>query len=432
MKQFLTVRMLIVVVLAMALGLNACKKDEETTGPGPGPSPTQKGSGRVGFTYNTGSGDQTLTISGNGQWPPSGEGVASALSSDGKTLNLVAYKQTSSKIRETAGARFSFLYLVIYDPNGIRPGLFTGEGEAGIGIDIDTSAVDSLAYRPVSGSSSLTIDSVSSSRFVGRFSGTFQRLSDGATMTVTNGTIEANLGSGLFLGGDDGGNGGGGGGGGGPFDFPLPDVGNVGGVLGVANTISSAGGMNFEYKIGFAAFFGASTSDYVYAGNVSVNSTNLDTMMTAAGPVYMIPSSRNPSTQPNVTFDGSSSASFSVAGSGSVTAFNASVTAPTLSVIQTPAPNSTVSRSTNLNVTWNGTGADTVMVMVFDQQGHSVVKSRLPNTGNVTISASEMSNFVAGSGFVQVVKYRYAVHAAGGKNYILVAETISMSIVTFN
>jgi hypothetical protein len=202
--------MLVVIVLALALGLVACKKDEETTGPGPGPSPVQKGSGTVGFTYNTGSGNQTVNITGNGQWPPTGQGVASAMSSDGKRLDLVAYNQTSSKISQTAGARFTFLYIRLSSSSPIGTGLYTGEGEAAIGIDIDTAAVDSLAYFPSPGASSLTIDSISSSRFVARFSGTFIRPSDGHTMTVTNGSIAVNLGSGLFLGEDDGGGNGGG------------------------------------------------------------------------------------------------------------------------------------------------------------------------------------------------------------------------------
>lgn len=206
-----------------------------------------------------------------------------------------------------------------------------------------------------------------------------------------------------------------------PFDFPVPDVDNIGGMVGVAGIVSGS----LTVPTGFGAFFAADQQTLVYGGNVTINGTALDTLSGA----YFKASGLS------VNFNGSSTVNVAVAGSGSVTAWNDNITAPSASSITGPAANAAVTKTSGLTVTWNGTGGTDSVIVIAQSSGSSgtpSVKSGLANNGSVTFSASELSGIPNGNGLITLVKYRYKVVASGGKNYVLVAETIHYLNVTFN
>lgn len=220
-------------------------------------------------------------------------------------------------------------------------------------------------------------------------------------------------------------NGEGGGEGGSPFDFPLPDIAGVDGAIGVVHLNSAAYG-DFDYAIG--VFEGATANSFVYGGAVSVNSNAVDSMIFGSNVFYLGFLSTGA-----VSFDNSSTTSFSVTGAGSVPAFNGSIIAPVISQLTAPANNATVPTSSSLSVTWDGTGADSIVVVVANaSNGKSISKQGLPNSGSYSVSAVEMATLGAGQGIVHVVKYRYNLVTAGSKQYVILAESDSFAFVTLN
>jgi hypothetical protein len=106
--------------------------------------------------------------------------------------------------------------------------------------------------------------------------------------------------------------------------------------------------------------------------------------------------------------------------------------APTVSHLTAPANNAAVSRSSNLTITWDGTGADSVLIVVADNGGHVIAQQGLTNNGSYTVSASALAGMDAGFGTVHVTKYRYNIVTAGSKHYAVVMESDSFAFITFN
>ena len=270
---------------------------------------------------------------------------------------------------------------------------------------------------------SATVSVASYTMTVGGGGATHTQGTNSSAFSVTS--IGGGYGSSPNLGQENGGNGGSGGGGGTGFlDFPIPDVGNVGGILICQNVSSNYGGISFDYTSGTAFFFGSSTSDLIYGGTVMLNDKTLDTMSYGGYLTY--------GGNANVTYDGSSPANFSVSGAGSVPAFNASITAPTKTTITAPVMNATISRASNLDITWDGTGADSLIIVVAGNSGGNITKTGVVNDGSLTISSSELSGIAAGSGIITVVKYKFVIHTEGTKNYTVIAQTYQYVAVTFN
>jgi hypothetical protein len=212
----------------------------------------------------------------------------------------------------------------------------------------------------------------------------------------------------------------------------LPNIANVGGILGALDVVTSYGGYVVEVKIALAGFYAAAAHTTVYAGAVTANSTALDTAMSSGNVYYMAPSEAHPLNQPVIHFADTAVVNFVVAGSGSITGFSASMNTIAPAAITSPGLLDSASKSANLTVTWTGaSAADSVMLFVIDASSHAITKMGLPNTGTYTIQASEMAGFVAGSGEVILVKYHYTVVTKNAVNYALVAETMSTAVVKF-
>lgn len=140
----------------------------------------------------------------------------------------------------------------------------------------------------------------------------------------------------------------------GPFTFPTLGVSNLKGLL---LTTPEDGGT------ALALFFGSSTSQLIYAGDVSVNSNTLDTINFSGQVLYgMSPLS-------GVNFDGSAH-SWTVAGGSGIPAFSGSVNSPNgTPTITSPTGGAIVPRNQDLTITWTGTGSDSAFITVGDAQG---------------------------------------------------------------
>lgn len=215
----------------------------------------------------------------------------------------------------------------------------------------------------------------------------------------------------------------------------LPNLPPVSGVLGALDLATIYSGHTYDVKFGMAGFYASvGSSSTIYAGDVKVNGSSLDTLMSGANVFYLAPTSKNPLGGPVIHFADTSVANFVVAGSGPITGFSASINTPSPAVITFPGLTDSVSKSANFTIMWTGaSSADSVMVIAMDgSMQHTFSKIGAPNTGSYTIQASDMSSFTAGEGgTVVLVKYRYTVTNQGGKNYALVAETINTATVKF-
>lgn len=206
-----------------------------------------------------------------------------------------------------------------------------------------------------------------------------------------------------------------------PFDFPIPNLGPIDGIVGVADVITKLGGglPPVETPTAFAAF-GANLQTLIYGGAVTVNGTALDTMQFDSQILYF----KTPLT---IAFDGSSTSSFNIAGAGTVPAFTDNIVNPAASFVTNPTANSSVSKSAALNVQWDHTGgSDSIMVTISSFAGGTpIVKSGLPNTGSVSISAAEMGTLANGSASLTLAKFRYKLKTVSSKTYVIFAETIA-------
>lgn len=218
--------------------------------------------------------------------------------------------------------------------------------------------------------------------------------------------------------------------------FPVPSVADIGGVFGVVDLPITVSGFTVESKIAFGGFYSGTSSSgtLVYGGDVKIGTISMDTSVSGSNTLYSLPGKHLTSTSPTVAFDGTTVATFTMAGgSGGITAFTASVTPPVPSSITAPVANATLSHSSAQAITWDhATGTDTVLVYATDANGHQAVKNGLvASAGTVTLSTTDLASF-SGNGIIMVVKYRYAITAHGGKNYAVIGETAGIVNVTWN
>ena len=175
-------------------------------------------------------------------------------------------------------------------------------------------------------------------------------------------------------------------------------------------------------------FIGSTPGTFTYAGAVSVNSNTLDTSSFGVLLYYGRPSFAHP-TISGVAFDGSAH-NWSVAGNGSTAAFTASVNSPngTLS-LSSPADGATVPRSSAFNLSWTGSGSDSVYVYVGAGSHHLY---KVVTGSSASFTAAEMGALPAGSAWVIIQRMKFTIKNANGGQYIVSASTQAEATVTLN
>jgi hypothetical protein len=440
MKRYRRLPYILAAAFLICSMILSCKLDDVTppdSGGTPTPKGTPKGSGTLSFQYS-GPQSGTISFSGKGYWPPSGTGVAAAVDSLGQRLQIVAYQQlTTTNISKSNPAHFAFIYIDVFDISGLSAITYSSanaEVVAQIGLDVDTSHADSLAFQATSGS--ITIDSRTPTQVVGSLTLTAVRPSDGATLIIPNGSFSAKYIQGAVLNDDRNPSGIGGKQAASIFGpFPVPSFPNIGGIVGVCDLLSTSSGPLVESKSAFGAFYpnATTTEAAVYAGSVSMNGNELDTVRNGRDVIYLLPSKYNPNYELNISFNGSTTAIFNVFGSNDIPPIPTfHVTAPSTTLITSPAVNALLSKGHNLQITWTiPSTLDSIMLVVADQGGHSVTKQGLQNTGTYTVNSTELSHFFSGLGTIFLVKYRYTTLSTGGTTYIGLAEVANERRVSF-
>ncbi len=203
--------------------------------------------------------------------------------------------------------------------------------------------------------------------------------------------------------------------------FPTFGVTNLKGLLMVFYDQTTDAGSSAS---AIGVFLGSTSSQLVYAGEVQLNGNVIDTVSVLNSVVY------SDNSLLNVTFDGSPH-DWVVSGSGVIAAFSGSVQSPNGNLTLTsPFTGEEISRNQPLTVTWGNAGTDSVLVLVSDSQGHLL--QAISTTGTHTFTATQMGTLSAGSGFVEVDKYKYAVQTVGGNNYVLYSAVVDDVSVTLN
>lgn len=177
----------------------------------------------------------------------------------------------------------------------------------------------------------------------------------------------------------------------------------------------------------------ASLGDGVDAGAVVVNSNDIGKTTISGKTYYMVPSMSNPTQSlSNVNFNGSNH-SWNVGGANGVSSFGGSVKSPSTFSMTSPAQNAGVSKSSGLQIKWNGGTSSKVHVQIssISNSGTTKYQSDLSDNGTFTFSSSDLSSF-NGDCLVYVVKYNYSSVSAGGKNYYLIAEVVKNVTVKIN
>lgn len=214
---------------------------------------------------------------------------------------------------------------------------------------------------------------------------------------------------------------------------PIPSLSWLGTPHGILATISFdqvISGFTINYVMGYAQF---GTTNSLDAGIVTVNSNSLS-KYTGNAIYYSSFNPNSPSTLTGVNFNGSAH-NWSVGGKNSVPQFDLVVSSPHEFDLNYPLSGATVSKTADLNITWDLTGgsADSVVVFLTPTSGTSTpyTSSVLKNTGTMKIPASEVAKF-SGSVVLQVVKFRYTYTTANNKLYLAVAEIVKSSFLTIN
>lgn len=200
------------------------------------------------------------------------------------------------------------------------------------------------------------------------------------------------------------------------------------GVLATLQYKQNIMGFPVEFKMAYASL-GQNGKD---AGNVYVNTTQLSKVQMAGATYYMSPYMNSP--EPNINFNGQVHR-WEVEGNSSngISGFSIDVVSPNYFRINTPAANATVSKSSGFSVTWQGgTNARVMISLVSQTNGSQVNKIDLNDNGSFNITSQDLSNFPTGKANLYVVKYRYSIKDAGGKNYIAVSEIIEVIEVNVN
>jgi hypothetical protein len=225
---------------------------------------------------------------------------------------------------------------------------------------------------------------------------------------------------------------------------PTPKVGNPDTWGGSMATISfdysmpPQAGITFppiSMKMGYAQFgsYNGGTPTGVDAGTVTVEGHNLPKSTYGGLIAYSSFSSTGTASLNDLTFDGTTTHSWSVTGAGSIPAFNVSTSTPSGFSLTTPAANATVSKSSNLAVTWTGGGSDqdSMLITLAPTAGQFAytAQSIKAADGTYTIPSSAFAS-MSGQVTLHVVKYRFNSVNAGGKDYYAIAEVVKQQTIT--
>lgn len=214
--------------------------------------------------------------------------------------------------------------------------------------------------------------------------------------------------------------------------IPVPAwLGTPNGILATISFDQVVSGFNINYVMGYAQF---GTTNFLDAGVVYVNANEITKNSSGSVIYYSSFNSQSPSTLTGVNFNGSAH-NWSVAGKNTIPQFDVVVSSPHEFELTSPASGASVSKSSDLNITWTVTGSasDSVMIYLTPTTGSAspYVSTILANNGTTKISASEVAKF-SGAAILQVVKFRYAHTTKNGKLYLAIAEIVKNSAVTIN
>lgn len=214
---------------------------------------------------------------------------------------------------------------------------------------------------------------------------------------------------------------------------PIPSLTWLAKPNGIVTTISFdqlVSGFKINYVMGYAHF---GTSNSLDAGTVSVNGNSLTKY--SSGSIYY--SSFNPTapaTLTGVNFNGTAH-SWNVAGKNSIPQFELAVSSPLEFELTSPSSGATVSKTSDLDITWTITGgsADSIMIFLSPTTGSVTPYSSniLPNNGFSRILSAELSRF-SGSAILQVVKFKYAYTTQNDQLFLGMAEIVKSNAVTIN
>ncbi len=212
---------------------------------------------------------------------------------------------------------------------------------------------------------------------------------------------------------------------------PIPQIDGEAEVGGVLTTIkfdmeAAQGLPSVGIVMGFASF-----GDEEDAGTVSVNGNELGKSEYDGKVYYMSPSLGSFESLANVEFDGSEHV-WELSGAGNIPAFSGSVVSPTDFEVLSPAADSVINMSEGLEIRWSGESDDSKMLFVIvglDSEGDPYVEQEVPDNGLHTIPASALSGF-SGKVLLQIVKYKYNLGSAGGKQFALISEVVKSVGVT--
>lgn len=214
--------------------------------------------------------------------------------------------------------------------------------------------------------------------------------------------------------------------------IPVPAW--LGAPNGIAATISFdqvVSGFNINYVMGYAQF---GTTNFLDAGVVTVNGNEVAKNSSGNVIYYSSFNALSPSTLTGVNFNGSAH-NWSVGGKNTIPQFDIVASSPHEFTLTSPASGASVSKSSDLNITWSVTGgaSDSVMIYLTPATGSATpyVSAILANNGAAKISASDVSKF-SGAAILQVVKFRYAYTTKSGKLYFAISEIVKTSAVTLN
>lgn len=178
---------------------------------------------------------------------------------------------------------------------------------------------------------------------------------------------------------------------------PIPTIAGTDGIMATIGFSFSVPGMpiSVDYVMGYALF---GLPNGVNAGAVSVNSNNLPVATQNGMTYYNSFSQTSPASLSNVSFNGTQTHSWTVAGGNGVPAINDGIVSPNTFTITAPAANATVTKSNDMNITWtNTTTNDSVMIVLVSLAGgNPYISSIVSNNGSFTVPAASMSAMSAG------------------------------------
>jgi len=175
--------------------------------------------------------------------------------------------------------------------------------------------------------------------------------------------------------------------------------------------------------VAMAAFVDTSSYEFAMAGTCTINSTTIS--QSDVNDTYW---------EDSVSFTPNGSMNtYTVSGAGSIPSFTDSLASPSgVTRISSPSVGDTVSRSSNLTVTWNTGTADTVRLYVVGPDTNGVDSRRIdftvPNNGSYTIPSSYLSGFATGNDLaltVARINYKKVAHP-NSRQYVMIAHSDHM------